>query len=147
MARLQPRLLKSAIKTTTKSLRAADVGKESGAASIPPGSAPPRPCGRMDAALPAHAPYRFSVYEPFLLNLILDDRKRIKKSRIDGGSALRDTPKSSNRPPSSLSASSAQAGSEQYGLAPRSTLTLSSQTSSSSLSLSLSRGLVSVGQG
>lgn len=43
MARLQPRLLKSAIKTTTKSLRAADVGKESGAASIPPGFAPPPP--------------------------------------------------------------------------------------------------------
>lgn len=30
----------------------------------------------------------FSVYEPFLLNLILEDRKRMKRSRIDGVSGF-----------------------------------------------------------
>lgn len=48
---------------------------------------PPRSIQTHAGSTAPHS-YLFNVQDPFLLNLILDDRKRIKKSRIDGVSFL-----------------------------------------------------------
>lgn len=103
------------------------------------------PRSRMDAA-PRRAAYLFNVYEPFLLNLILDDRKRIKKSRIDGGSGLCRTPKVESVAVRRSPRPRRKRAPEQYRLAPRSPLTLF-LLDLLLLPPPLTRGLVSVGLG